>query len=319
LYVQNACTWHTYSFGVEHGLARHEGKNVARSPAASRRRLGAELRGLRESAGKRIEDAAQVLRCSTAKISRLENGKGVPFERDVRDLIDAYGPEAQERRDYLYELVEEARAQDWFSAFRDVFQSEMTADHLHRFFELERDASAIKTFEADLVPGLLQTEEYIDAVCSIVFPERSEKERARFVEFRRTRQEILLRQAEVPQLSVILNEAAIMRRIGGPAVMRRQLEALLGDLDGRLKFVEFRMIPMTGEARGALGGPFSIMKYDDPHDQDVVYLEGREGAHYLETDDDVARYERIFSGLERESLSRDDSLSRIAHEVERLQ
>lgn len=291
---------------------------MGRSPAASRRRLGAELRGLRESAGKRIEDAAQILMCSTAKISRLENGKGVPFERDVRDLIDAYGPEAQAQREYLYELVAEGRAQDWFSAFRDVFQSAMNADHLHRFYELERDATAIKGFEADLIPGLLQSEEYIDAVCATVFPEQTSKDRARFVEFRRTRQEAVLGQGDSPKLSVVLSEGAILRRIGGVKVMRRQLESLLAEFEGRLASVDFRLTPLEAEAPGALGGPFSIMTYADPGDQNVVYLEGREGAHYLETDEDVVRYEQIFARLTGDSLTRTESLERLGTAIDRL-
>lgn len=291
---------------------------MGRSPAASRRRLGAELRQLREAAGLKIEDAALALDCSTAKISRLETGKGVPFQRDVRDLIKIYGTAAEERSDFLMELVTEGRAQDWFSSFRDVLQGEMFADHLARFVRLERDASVIKTFEADLIPGLLQTEEYIDAVCSIVAPERSEKERARFVQFRRERQDSLLRAGQPPELNVILSEVAIVRRIGGPGVMRRQLEALAAELESKLDFVDFRLTPVAAEAPGALGGPFTVMKYTDPGDQDVVYLEGREGAHYLESDGDVTRYEQIFSGLERDSLSREESLDRLVQDVERL-
>ena len=289
------------------------------SPAASRRRLGVELRALREAAGKRIEDAAQALDCSTAKISRLETGKGVPFPRDVRDLIQIYGAEAQKRRDYLLDLVSDGRAQDWFSTYRDVLQGEMFADHLQRFVELERDAAVIKIFEADLIPGQLQTEEYIDAVCSIVAPERSEKERARFVEFRRERQDALLRQAHPPEMSVILSELAIIRQVGGPGVMRRQLEALVADLDedtGRLRAVDLRLTPISAGVRGALGGPFIIMKYNDPGDQDIVYLEGREGATYLESDGDVTRYEELFSGLERDSHSRSESIKLLAQRAE---
>lgn len=291
---------------------------MGRSPAASRRRLGAELRSLRDAAGKKIEDAAQALDCSTAKISRLETGKGVPFPRDVRDLIDIYGAEAKAKSERLLDLVADGRAQDWFSSFRDVLQGEMFADHMERFVQLERDSSVIKTFEADLIPGLLQTEEYIDAVCTIVAPERSEKERARFVQFRRERQDALLRVGQPPELNVILSEGAIVRHIGGPGVMRRQLEALVAELESKLDFIDFRLTPLAAEAPGSLGGPFIIMKYNDPGDQDVVYLEGREGAHYLESDGDVTRYERIFSGLERDSLSRKESLDRLARDVERL-
>jgi transcriptional regulator with XRE-family HTH domain len=294
---------------------------VGLSPAASRRRLGVELRALREAAGKRIEDAAEALDCSTAKISRLETGKGVPFPRDVRDLVQIYGPEAREKSEYLLELVSDGRAQDWFSTFRDVLHGEMFADHLFRFMELERDADVIKTFEADLIPGMLQTEEYIDAVCSIVAPERSEKERRRFVEFRLERQKVLLHQGKLPELSMILSELAIIRQIGGPGVMRRQLEALRTDLDedrGRLKAMDFRLTPIAAGVRGALGGPFTIMKYIDSGDQDIVYLEGREGASYLESDGDVSRYEQLFSSLERDSHSRSESIKLLEQKAEGL-
>jgi Domain of unknown function (DUF5753)/Helix-turn-helix domain len=271
---------------------------------------------MREAAGRTIEDAALALECSMSKISRLEMGKGVPFPRDVRDLLALYG--TQGRSAELLDLVTEGRAQDWFSNFRDVFQGEMTADHLHRFFELERNASVIKVFEADLIPGLLQTEEYIDAVCSIVFPERTQKERARFVEFRRARQEVLLTAGDDRELNFIVSELGVVRRIGGPGVIRRQLAALHADLSGRLRVVDFRLTPLVAEARGALGGPFAVLKYSDPADQDVVYLEGREGATYLESDGDVARYEQLFSSLERDSLTREESIERLSEEIGRL-
>lgn len=292
---------------------------MSRSPASSRRRLGAELRGLREVAGKRIEDAAARLECSTAKISRLENGKGVPYQRDVRDLIELYGDPAQSRKVLLLALVEDGRAQDWYSNFREFLQGEMSADHLNRFYELERDADVMKTFQADLIPGLLQTEAYIDAVCSIIYPEKSQRERAGFVEFRLERQKVLTR-PEPLELSLIVHELAIVRRIGGPLVMRDQLKHLISELRGPLAKVDFRLVPLAAEARGALGGPFVILKYtrSDYQDQDLVYLEGREGATWLESDGDVNRYEQLFSGLERDSLTRESSLDRLAQVAEQL-
>lgn len=302
-------------------LAQLDGRTVdrtGRSPAASRRRLGVELRDLREAAGKKIEEAAKALDCSTAKISRLENGKGVPYQRDIRDLINIYGRLAQARSDDLMALVEEGRAQDWYSNFRDVLQGEMSADHVNRFFELERDADVIKQFDADLIPGLLQTERYIEAICSIVYPENAEKERRRFVQFRLERQETVLRRGRRPDLNLIMHELAIFRRIGDAAVMRQQLDDLHTKLTGELSDIDFRITPLTAEARGALGGPFCILKYASPDDQDLVYLEGREGATWLEADADVTRFEGLFSGLERDSLSRDDSVKRLAQAVEQL-
>ena len=235
---------------------------MGRSPAAARRRLGMDLRGLREAAGLKIEDAARKLECSTAKISRLETGKGVPYARDVRDLIDLYGNDAKAHRDELLELVEDGRAQDWYSAFRDVTHGGMSADHLIRFMELEQDAAEMNIFNVDLIPGLLQTEVYIDAVCSFVYPDSSVDERKRFVQFRRKRQEAVLNRGQKPRLNIVVHELAIVRRMGKPAVMREQLETLRNDLAGPLRDIEFQLVPLRAEARGALGGPFWILKYD---------------------------------------------------------
>lgn len=283
---------------------------VSRSPAASRRRLGMQLRTLREAAGLKTEDAAERLECSTAKISRLETGKGVPYARDVRDLVDLYGAGAQLGE--LLELVEDGRAQDWYSNFRDVLPG---ADHLIRFYELERDADVIKTYQADLIPGLFQTPQYIDAICSTIYPEKSQTERERFVAFRLERQKLLDRRRP-PGVQVILHELAILRRVGGSDwrdVMRQQLDHLATQLGGAWRdMVDLRLVPLSAEARGALGGPFVILKYEDVDYRNLVYLEGREGATWLETDGHVARYEQLFSDLERDALSREASLERLS-------
>jgi len=288
-----------------------------RSPATSRRLLGGELRSIRESAGKRIEDAAIRLECSTAKVSRLETGKGKPKVRDVRDLLEYYGIGDEVRNARLLTLAAEAQEQDWLSEFRDVIHGNMFADHLLQYVSLERDSSGLKQYEVDLIPGLLQTPEYIDAVCMAVFPERTERERNRFIDFRVARQELLRREPERPEVSFILSEVAILRPVGSPGIMRRQLESLLTQLDGDLSYIDFRLTPLSVQAPDGLGGPFLIIKFPDT-DQDVVYLEGREGATYLETNADVARYERKFSTLERASLSRSESLKRLAQEIEKL-
>ena len=104
--------------------------------------------------------------------------------------------------------------------------------------------------------------------------------------------------------------------MGKPAVMREQLETLRNDLAGPLRDIEFQLVPLRAEARGALGGPFWILKYDTGRDQNLVYLEGREGATWLETDADVARYEDLFAGLQQDSLSREESLERLGQVAE---
>jgi transcriptional regulator with XRE-family HTH domain len=280
--------------------------------------LGAELRSIRDAASLRIEDAAVRLECSTAKISRLETGKGKPKVRDVRDLLEFYGVTDQMISGNLLALAVEAQEQDWLSDFRDVIRGGMFDEHLLQYFTLERDSSVLKQYEVDLIPGLLQTGEYTDAVCASVFPERSHKERGRFVEFRQARQELLHRTPEPPEMSFIISELAILRPVTADvAIQRRQLEALRNRLKDDLGNVDFRVLPLAVPAPDALGGPISIIKFPDA-DQDVVYLEGRRGATYLETSADVARYEEKFSNLERLSLSRSDSIERLDVEIEKL-
>lgn len=286
------------------------------SPGASRRQLGEVLSSLRASAERGVEEAARQLGCSTARIVRLESGKGVPTHADLLTLIDFY--DANGHREEIMSLMADAGAHSWFDSFRDVVEGEMFADHLLRFAEIEGDAAVVKLFEADLVPGLLQTDDYVDAVCAIVFPERTQRERSRFVEFRRSRRQRVLEQGTPVELSVILSEAVLLRPIGGRQVMGRQLDALRARLEDDANVVDLRVVPLRAEAAGALGGPFSILKFADPRYQNVVYLEGREGAVYLETDGDVVRYEQLFSRLERDALSRAKSLQRIIEEIDRL-
>ena len=289
---------------------------MSRSPAAARRQLGTKLRRLRDAAGKKTEDAAEALDCSTAKISRLENGRGVPFARDVRDLIDLY--EARHEAAELFALVEEGRAQDWFDEFKDVIQGEMFPSHLLRYAELERDAAALTYFEPELIPGPLQTEEYVDAVLQAVFPTAPENERARLVEFRMQRQQKLLHQGLRPDVTFVLGELAIVRSIGDPDILRRQLEHLVTQLEGPLSEVSFYLSPLTNPDPAALGGPFVILRFDDRTEQDRVYLEGRDGATWLESDSDVLRYEEKFESLERASGTRGDALKRLSDRIDQL-
>lgn len=100
--------------------------------------------------------------------------------------------------------------------------------------------------------------------------------------------------------------------------MQRQLNAVLSSISGPLSAAELRITPLAVEAPGALGGPFSILKFSDTYEQDVVYLEGREGATYLESSGDVLRYEQIFSRLERQSLSTAATLDTITRQVEQF-
>ena len=137
---------------------------MAHSPVVTRRRLGSELRRLRMTSNKTIEQAADELECSPAKISRLETGRGVPKQRDVRDLLRLYGVLPDEvMHEELLELASEGQGQGWWNDYRDLDDDKLP-EHIGRYIALEQGASAMEIYEGDLVHGLLQTEAYADAV-----------------------------------------------------------------------------------------------------------------------------------------------------------
>ncbi|MGB9377484.1 MAG: Scr1 family TA system antitoxin-like transcriptional regulator, partial [Mycobacteriales bacterium] len=111
----------------------------------------------------------------------------------------------------------------------------------------------------------------------------------------------------------------LLRPVGGRGVLRRQLIALREGLDEQFSDVNFRITLLSTPARGAIGGAFTILRFTEATDKDVVYLEGREDAAYLETDGDVARYDEKFRSLERDSLTRDESVKRLSEEIDRLE
>jgi transcriptional regulator with XRE-family HTH domain len=294
------------------------------NPSLARELLGAELRRLREAVGLRVEDAAVILECSTAKISRLETGKGRPYFRDVRDLLNAYGPAALARIDEFRDRVEASSQPDWTDRFKDVSQAEdfspqLALDGGGRFLTLERDATELRWYEPDFIPGLMQTPEYIDAIRRSAVPDQSVERRKRFVEFRLQRQREVLGGRNRPAITSVVSELAIVRRsITRPSVMKDQLQYIIDSLENAWSWVDFRITPLEREPVEALGGPFFILRFANPVLKDTVYLEGREEPDYLDAESDVERYEKMFDAILRSSLSRAASLRRLAAEVRSL-
>lgn len=281
-----------------------------------RRRLGVALRQLREQARKSLDDAAGILECSSSKVSRLETGKGIPRSRDVRELIGFYGEAAEARRDELLELATAGQRQAWWAEFNDVIQGDLMAFHLRRYVELEADAGVITAFEPELVHGLLQTADYAHAICSAFFPLSSPDERARFVEFRMRRQEALRAAANPLRLHLLTGEGALRLPIGGTDVMVEQLLHLLELIDDERLALDFRVVPFSAGAPWVLGGPISILSFDDDQDQDLVYLEYRGGAAYLEDQSELEHYQRVHGYIGDAALDRDRSLEAIRDAVE---
>lgn len=273
-------------------------------PAIPRRRLGTELRRLRERAGLKIEHVAAELECSVSKVSRLETGKAIPKARDVRDLLDRYGVIETEDRERVMRWVRQGQSPGWWSAYSDVLLPDraepLMPTQIGRYVALESDAWRIESFMPVVVHALLQTEEYGRAVLRALAPEARPRTLERFLEVQRRRQDRLYDTAEPLQLSVVLDEAVLHRPVGGPDVLRGQLARLLDD--GQRDNIDIRVLPLSTGAHRGIAGPFVLLDYPDTPDHDVVYLEGHIGDVYREKAGEVATYSALFRSLAEQAL-----------------
>jgi transcriptional regulator with XRE-family HTH domain len=268
----------------------------AQSPTVRRRRLALELRRLREAAKLTCEEVAERLECSASKISRVETGRVSVSPRDVRDMLEIYRvPELQ--RDPLVQLARESRQKGWWHAYADSLQP-----HVATYLGMESAASDIRIYEVNLIPGLLQTEEYARAVLTAgaVSGPRSDVERQ--VALKMERQRLAMTS---PNVWAVLDEAALRRQVGGPEVMRVQLE-YLRELGG-LRNVRLQIIPFGGGAHPAMGRPFIILAFGEEADPDVVYLKNLTGALWVENVEEVDRYNVFFNHLQATALSFENS------------
>jgi transcriptional regulator with XRE-family HTH domain len=271
-----------------------------RGPAVPRRRLGAELRRLREEAGLLIEDVAETLECSTSKISRLENGKGIPKIRDVRDMLARYGVTDGRLRERLLGWARAGQRQGWWQEFSDVMQ-QAAAHRLDTRLALETDASRSSAFQMSLVHGLLQTEAYARAVIETILPELTSYDVDRLVELRLRRQEVLYRDEAPLELRHVLDEAVLWRPIGGRHVFVEQLKRILDDT--KRPNITIRVLPFEAGVHQAVVGSFEVTEFTDKVDHGVVSVESLMGNMFLESDDDVIKYMKAFDNVTACALS----------------
>jgi transcriptional regulator with XRE-family HTH domain len=268
-----------------------------RSPTVRRRRLGIELRRLRDDAGLTIEQVAGALECSDSKISRIETGQVGATPRDVRDMLQLYGVAGQ-RRDALLQSAREARQRDWWQAYSDTLIVPLVG--------MEAAASSIRVYETLLVPGLFQTRQYAGTVIRTVRPDLRPEEVERWVEFRMARQSLLARDLP-PALSAVLDEALLRRPVGGPAAMGEQLHHLARV--AALPTVTLQVLPFAAGHHAGMSGAFTIFSFPELDDPDVVYLEHTKSDLYLESEEEVRRYASAFDQLRAMALPPDDSVA----------
>jgi transcriptional regulator with XRE-family HTH domain len=272
------------------------------SPTVRRRRLAAELRTLREAARLTCEEVAEHLECSASKISRVETGRVSVSPRDVRDMLSLYGVD-EERRESLVQLARESRQKGWWHAYSDTIQPWFAT-----YVGLEDASAEIRTYEVSLVPGLLQTEDYARTVISAGNITGAQEDVERRVALRMARQPALTG-ADPPQLWAVLDEAALRRAVGGPGLMRLQLDHLAEC--AAMPNVAVQVIPFGAGAHPGMGKPFVILGFRERADPDVVYLEDLTSTLYLEDADEIDTYNRLFNHLRATALSFEESAALI--------
>jgi hypothetical protein len=281
------------------------------SPTVKRRRLAAELRRHREAASLTIDEVAERLEWSSAKISRIENSRVGVLPRDVKFLLRTYGLSDQDEAwDALLTLARESRQRGWWQQY-----GEAVPDWFEVYVGLEAEAATIFSYDAEFVPGILQTEDYAWAVHQAQLIGASNAEIDRMVKVRMARQEVL-RSSDAPQLWLILNEAVIRRVVGGGTVMREQLERLIEA--SRMPSLTLQVIPFHAGAHAAMVGSFILLGFPEPSDPQIVYVEYHSGALYLEKHLEVGRYRLMFDHLRASALPVDASRSLMARIAEEL-
>jgi transcriptional regulator with XRE-family HTH domain len=268
--------------------------------------VGAQLRRLRTEAGISREEAGEAIRASEWKIHRLENGQVGFKDRDVGDLLRLYGVTDPDDIAGFLEFAREANEPGWWQRYGDLLPKWFKA-----YVDLESAATLIRTYEGQLVPGLLQTEDYMRAVIGGANLDESPEEAERRVALRIARQTLLI-QPDGPRLWAVIDEAALRRPVGGPEVLRGQLERLLEA--SKLPNVTLQILPFGAGAHPGMVGAFSILRFADVELPDVVYVEHLTNAQYLDRRDDVNRYLHVMNSISMRAAPPDKTVD-ILHKL----
>ncbi|MEU1373668.1 helix-turn-helix transcriptional regulator [Streptomyces triculaminicus] len=254
----------------------------AGAPTVLRVVLGKRLHDLREKAGLSYEEAGRALDVTHATVRRMEKaevGLKIPY---VEKLLRVYGVLDAEEVEGFLALTREANRPGWWHRFRDVLPEWFSA-----FVSLEGEANLIRAYEPHYIPGLLQTEDYARAVLRAGMPHAREADVERAVTVRRERQSLLTRE-KAPLLWVVMDETVLRRPIGGPDVMRAQLDRLVEATD--MPNVRLQFMPFAAGPHPAMYGPFHIFRFPIQELPDIAYAENLVGASYFDQRDDVSSF-----------------------------
>jgi transcriptional regulator with XRE-family HTH domain len=278
--------------------------NQHRSPTIRRRRLGVELRRHREAAGVTIDVVADRIGCSTSKVSRIETGHTTASPSDVQDKLDIYGV-GEAIKAELAQIAREARLKGWWHPYSTVLTG--------AYVGLEAAARAVRTYEQQVIPGLLQSEEYAIAMIRAARLGDSDEEIEQRVRVRMGRQSLLTTDDPI-DLRAVLDEAVVRRPVGGHAVMIDQLNRLIEA--ARLPNVTLQILPFEVGAHAGMDGTFAILEFEEERDANVVFTDNATGGLFMEKTEELQKYTAIFETIRATALPPEESIEMIELLVE---
>jgi transcriptional regulator with XRE-family HTH domain len=254
------------------------------NPIVSRIQVGLQLRQIREAANVKRNDAAAALECDVSKISKVETGERTLGILEVKALLDLYSVPADERETVL-QLARDARRRN----------TSRVADYAKKYAAFEAEATEIRQFDAETVPGLFQTEDYARAITVAFDPRQPDEIVDQYVASRADRFKIL-EGANPPHMWAVLSEGVLHRQVGGREAMAAQLERIAEI--AAMPTVAVHVIPFSAGAHAAMGSSFILLQLPDRlHAARIVYLEELASADYLDQSRDVRRYSLAFDRL----------------------
>ncbi|MCA2214124.1 helix-turn-helix domain-containing protein [Jidongwangia harbinensis] len=284
------------------------------SPTIRRRRLALTLRRLRDSAGLPAAEAARRVDHDASWLSRIESAEVRPHPNDVRALLSLYGVTG-DQAEAVIAVARQAKQRGWWQRYSDVLPDWFTT-----YVGMESEASAIRTYECQMVPGLLQTEDYARAAFRGAPVPMRDDEVERQVALRMERQAVLTAD-EPPLLRVVVDEGAARRLVGGPGVMKAQIDRLI-DQSHRTN-IQILLLPYA--AGVGFDGSFVILNfpplpepYPDAAEDQMVYVDTLTGALYLERPAEVSAYSAAYEQLQALSFGPQetrDTLNRISADL----
>jgi len=272
---------------------------MAGDPPIRRRLVGGALRRYRENIGYTLEDTARILECDRSKISRIETGQRGIRPKELRELLTEYGVSASEQL-ALVAMASRGGRNSWWHAYAGIL-----TDAYLDYVILESAASEIMAYEAQLIPDLLQTDEYTRAIAAAEPGYLTDEQRENAVAAQAVRRQAVLSGSR--PIGVVLGEGALHQAVGGTDVLAGQISHLV-KLNAEYPAITIQVLPFSAGAYAAAGGgSLAILRFPDAPSLGVVCLDALSGGVYLESQADVARYVRAFALLRASALSPADS------------